>query len=145
MLSASWYPVGAWNRVLATVLSRFPLAARDHEMRKIAAFIAEHDLNGVYKMILRLGSPELLLRRSDSLWTRYFDTGRLHWQEDGTQRFRLSLESTGASEMPDRFTCDPGVCAWLETGLRMTGVQGSVVHHDCRLTNGSRCEYSVTW
>ena len=57
-----------WNRALGTLLARHTIAI-DPEMRKVASYIADRDLNSVYKMILRLGSPEFLLRRTDSLWS----------------------------------------------------------------------------
>lgn len=145
IIAGGWYPVTVWNRALGILLPRHRGISIDHEMRKIAAYIADKDLNSVYKMILRLGSPEFLLRRTDSLWSRYFDTGRLSFEEIGEKRFKLFLNAPANDSVPDRLTCDPGVCAWIEMGMKNTGVEGQVRHLECRYTNGARCEYVVTW
>jgi hypothetical protein len=145
IIAGGWYPVEVWNHALGVLLPRHRGVSIDHEMRKIAAHIADKDLNSVYKMILRLGSPEFLLRRTDSLWGRYFDSGKLTHEEVGLRRFKLFLDAPATTDAPDRLTCDPGVCAWIEMGMKNTGVEGQVKHLECRFTNGSRCEYVVTW
>ena len=76
VISGGWYPVGAWNRALATFLFE-AYTSPDEGMRQVASYIADHDLNTVYKMVLKLGTPEFLMKRTGSLWSRYFDTGEL--------------------------------------------------------------------
>lgn len=144
VIAGGWYPVGVWNRTLGALLSRHSNQI-DTEMRKVASYIADRDLNSVYKMILRLGSPEFLLRRTDSLWSRYFDSGRFTHQELGAKKFKLLLEAPRTADTPDRLTCGPGVSAWIEMGMKNTGVEGRVQHVECRFENGTRCEYQATW
>jgi hypothetical protein len=144
VIAGGWYPVGVWNRALATLLTQHTVSI-DQEMRKVASYIADRDLNSVYKMVLRLGSPEFLLRRTDSLWSRYFDSGKFTHQEMGPKKFKLLLEAPKTIEAPDRLTCGPGVSAWIEMGMKNTGVDGRVQHVDCRFENGQRCEYIATW
>ena len=146
VIAGGWYPVRVWNHALEHLLTRHSgVRTADDEMRRVAAYIADRDLNSVYKMVLRLGSPEFLLKRTDSLWSRYFDLGKFGSEEVGARRWKLWLDCPRGEDVPDRFTCDPGVCAWIEMGLKNTGVNGSLKHTDCRFINGSRCEYAVTW
>lgn len=146
IIAGGWYPVRVWNRALSWLLPRHNGGGSpDEEMRRVAAYIADRDLNSVYKMVLRLGSPEFLLKRTDSLWSRYFDLGKFGSEEIREKRWRLWLDCPRGEDVPDRFTCDPGVCAWIEMGLRNTGVAGSLVHTECRFQNGSRCEYVASW
>ncbi len=144
VIAGGWYPVGVWNRALGALLAQHTVAI-DNEMRKVASYIADRDLNSVYKMILRLGSPEFLLRRTDSLWSRYFDSGRFTHQELGPKKFKLLLEAPHTGDTPDRLTCGPGVSAWIEMGMKNTGVEGRVQHVSCRFENKERCEYIATW
>jgi len=144
VIAGGWYPVGLWNRALGALLAG-QSAAVDAEMRKVASYIADRDLNTVYKMVLRLGSPEFLLRRTDSLWSRYFDSGKFTHQELGPKKFKLLLDAAKTVDSPDRLTCGPGVCAWIEMGMKNTGVEGRVQHVECRFDNGQRCEYLATW
>lgn len=115
-------------------------------MRRLASYIAENDLNRVYKMILSVGSPQFLLKRTGSLWSRYFDSGELTSDEASAKKWRLHLDAPkGKDEAPDFFTCGPGVVAWITSGLRLTGTEAKVEHVKCRFYASPHCEYEVTW
>jgi hypothetical protein len=145
VIHGGWYPVGVWNRVLKVVLQRhYP--SMDDGMRQVSQFIANADLNSVYKMVLRLGSPEFLLKRTDSLWSRYFDTGKMFHEELGPRRWKLRLDApTDENKAPSYFTCGPGVSAWVGHGLRLTGTDARVEHIRCRMSLSGPCEYAVQW
>jgi len=145
VIHSGWYPVGVWNRALGIFLKdNYP--DPDAGMRKLSQYIANEDLNSVYKMILRLGSAEFLLKRTTSLWNRYFEKGSFHAEEVEPHRWRLLLSAPkGEDAAPDYFTCGPGVCAWLVHGLALTGVTATVEHVKCRLSAGPHCEYSARW
>lgn len=146
VLAGSWYPIGVVNRALVAYLERDRLGA-DDEMRRLSAFIADNDLGTVYKMVLRLGSPEFLLRRTDSLWNRYFDVGKLTPEERGSRQFHLTLTMpTGEDAAPNQYFCGPGCPSWIEMGMRLTGATKAQVRHvDCRYDNGRHCKYVATW
>lgn len=145
VIHGGWYPVGTWNRALRTYL---PTYYRDPDdgMRSLAEYIAQEDLSTVYRMVLKLGSPEFLLKRTSSLWNRYYDVGNFTAEEVRPRQWRLYLTAPGEIDTaPDHFTCGPGACAWMIQGLRLTGVLASVEHVRCRLSAAERCEYSVRW
>src|SRR5262245_38303385 len=52
MLVTSWYPIGAWNRAFQLVVSSGG-SDPNIELRRLAHFISERDLNTVFKMLLR--------------------------------------------------------------------------------------------
>jgi hypothetical protein len=116
-------------------------------MRRLSAYIADTDLGSVYKMVLRLGSPDLLVRRTGSLWSRYFDVGELTPTERGMRHWQLKLVMPLDEDLaPNRFFCGPGCPAWIEMGLRLTGARDAKVQHtDCRFSNGTACTYDVKW
>ena len=145
VIVGGWYPVGIWNRALALYLPANHSNPEDG-MRKLAAYIAENDLNKLYKMILSMGSPEFLLRRTASLWSRYFDVGDFEATELANKKWRLTLTCPREPEAaPDFYTCGPGVSAWIENGLKLTGTTAKVDHAKCRFYASPRCEYEVTW
>ncbi|MFW5875747.1 MAG: hypothetical protein ACOCXM_03325 [Myxococcota bacterium] len=147
LLVGSWYPVGAWNRLLGAFLSGH-YRDSDAGMAEVARFIAERDLNMVFKLILKMGSPEFLLKRTGSIWARYFDAGDLTHQELAPKRWRLDLTVAegGPEAAPDRHTCGPGVAAWIQRGLEITGVRGRVELVDTRSEGPlRRYEYRATW
>jgi hypothetical protein len=145
VIHGGWYPVGAWNRAVRALVEGY-YEDPDDGMRKLSGYISNADLNSVYRMVLRFGSPEFLVKRTTSLWNRYFDTGRFTADEMGPKHWRLVLEAPrGDDEGPDYYTCGPGVCSWLGQGLKLTGVHGSVEHIRCRLSSAPYCEYTARW
>lgn len=146
LLPAGWYPVGVWNRALTTYLTEHaPEPPR--EMLEIARFVADRDLNTLFKVLLRMGSPEFVLKRTDSLWTRYFDAGTFMHEQAGPRFFRLALEAPKGEDLaPSEWTCNQGVCGWITQALHLTGArQGAVIHTACRFHNAARCEYEARW
>jgi hypothetical protein len=121
VITGGWYPVAIWNRALTAYLPEH-FDEADDGMRRLAGYIAENDLNKLYKMILSMGSPEFLLKRTGSLWSRYFDVGTLEATEIAPKRWHLTLTAPKESEAaPDYYTCE------------------------CRFYAAPRCEYEVTW
>jgi hypothetical protein len=147
ILAGGWYPIGVVNRTLGTVLGLARGHSAEDEMRMLSAYIADSDLGSVYKKVLRLGSPDFLLRRTDSLWSRYFDVGKLTPTEVAPRHWRLKLEMVMGDDLaPNHYFCGPGCPAWIEMGLKLTGATAASVRHiECRMQNGTSCTYVVNW
>jgi hypothetical protein len=147
VLAGGWYPIGLVNRATIAVVETGRERSADDEMRELSAYIANSDLGSVHKMVLRMGSPEFLLRRTDSLWNRYFNVGKLTPVELGSKKWKLTLVmESGEEAAPNQYFCGPGCPAWIEMALKLTGAaRASVRHVECRLQNGTNCTYTVTW
>ncbi|HEY2744303.1 MAG TPA: hypothetical protein VGL86_06760 [Polyangia bacterium] len=146
LLVGGWYPVGTWNRCIAAYIARYAKDA-DAEMTAVARYVADRDLNTLFKVLLKMGSAEFVLGRTDSLWSRYFDMGKLEPSETDKRRWALKLTApVGVDEAPGELTCGPGVCGWLTQALQLTGVKTPrVVQARCRFHASAACEYEVTW
>jgi len=146
LLVGGWYPVGVWNRAVTAYVRRFANDA-DHEMTAIARHVADRDLNTLFKVLLKMGSAAFVLGRTDSLWSRYFDVGKLEPREVDDHRWALTLTApTAEDEAPGALTCGPGVCGLLKQALELTGVKAPrVVHARCRFAAAPTCEYDVSW
>lgn len=145
ILAGGWYPIGVINRVVARYCGAS--AAPDDTMRKLSTYIADTDLGSVYKMVLSFGSPEFLVKRTGSLWNRYFDVGVMTPSQVAKKEWQLRLVMPLEDDRaPNRFFCGPGCPAWIEMGLRLTGATDAKVQHvDCRFQNREACVYRVTW
>lgn len=145
VLASSFYPVEHWNDLLAVVLPMLGPNVTD-AMRELSGYIAHQDLSTVYKLVMKFGSPEFLLRRTGQLWSRYYDTGSLTPEEVSPKVWRIVLSApTGREAAPDAFTCGPGVSAWVASGLSLSGTKARVVETRCRFRGAPRCEFDVTW
>ncbi len=145
VLTGGWYPVGVWNRVVASYLFGHPDPGK--HMTALARHIADKDLNTLFKVILRMGSPAFVLGRTDSLWQRYFDVGKMTHREVAERNWHLTLAApTAENEGPSEWTCGPGVSGWLTQALELTGAKtGRVAHTRCRFHGAIACEYEARW
>ncbi len=147
MLASGWYPMGTWNRFLASYLNHHHDLNPMGGMRVFGDYLGERELNSLVRFALKLGSPEFMLKRTDFLWRRYFDTGTFGATESAPQRWRLWLEAPRDEETSvGRFTCGNGPGPWLERGLHLSGQRrGKVVKTACRWDGARRCEFVATW
>jgi len=75
ILTGSWYPIAWYQGIHATaqrVTGRGPDLARD-----LARRATLDDFRGIYRLLTFVLSPEGLLRKAPSAWSRYYDAGRV--------------------------------------------------------------------
>lgn len=147
VLASGWYPIGTWNRLLATYLDHHHGPQAMNAMRQFGDYLGDRELNSLVRFVLRLGSPEFMLRRTDFLWRRYFDTGTFGVEEVKERRWKLWLDAPCHEEQAvARFTCGGGPGPWLERGLQLSGLKGGKVQKtSCRWDGARRCEFVATW
>jgi hypothetical protein len=74
-LVAGWYPLAHYRAILAGAMAA---TGRGTELvRALSRDAMLHDFRGLYKLLTFVLSPEFLMRRSPSLFSRYYDTGTL--------------------------------------------------------------------
>lgn len=146
ILPNSWYPVRLWNTLADRYVTLFG-AGDMQSFRAVAEQIAEEDLHTFFKVLLKLGSPAMVIRRASSLWERYFDEGTMDATELGPSHFHVRLTAPRDAERgAGRVTCSVGVPAWQERALRTAGGKGvRAAHVSCRFKGALACEYDVTW
>jgi hypothetical protein len=138
-----WYPVGHFNR-----LARRFIARHDAEgVVTLARYIAANDLSVFFKMVMAMASPEFLLRRTGSIYQRYFDSGELVAQPEAPRRWSITLDGPRDEEGgPNEVICRHGVRGWIIEALERTGAkQHRVAHVLCRHRGSPRCLYHVSW
>ncbi len=143
LLVGRWYPVGAWNRLISVYVREF----YPNRIQELARYTASEDVNALFKLVLKLGKPEMLLRRAHALYARYFNTGKLASLELGPRNWRLILEApVGEEAGPGVTTCTHGISGWITQGLELTGVKKSSVSQvRCRFRRARHCEYIARW
>ena len=146
VLAGGWYPVGTWNRALDMYLRTYH-ANPKKGMDAFSVLLGDRELTGIVKFVLKLGSPEFMMKRTNFLWARYFDQGTFSAQELGPRQFKLTLEGPVDENLgPSRYNCAQGAAPWLTRGLQLGGcTNGKVEQTKCRFDGGSHCEFSATW
>jgi len=146
VLASGWYPVGTWNRALDRYLRTYHPNPKKG-MDAFSVLLGDRELTGLVKFVLKLGSPEFMLKRTNFLWARYFDQGEFSAEEIGPKQWKLVLEGpTDENLAPSRYNCEKGAAPWLTRGLQLAGCEnGRVDHLKCRFDGGGRCEFRATW
>ena len=145
VLVGSWEPVGVWNRSLETFLTN-NYSDPASNMGRLAKFIADRDLNTLFRLVLKVGSPDFILSRTASLYNRYFDAGTFVPQKIGHQHWVATLTVPRHEDQgPGLFSCDAGISAWLVHALELSGVRPTVTHPKCRFSRSMYCQYDPIW
>ncbi len=144
-LAMSWHDIAAWNRICDAFFQK-NYADPDVGMAEFCGDLGERELTTMVKLVLKLGSPEFMLKRTSFLWARYFDAGEFGAEELTPGHWRLWLEDVADAETSaGRLTCANGPGPWLERGLVLSGNPGSVKHVTCRYDGNPHCEFEATW
>ena len=127
---------------LALLESLEALGFSTYEFQALGRYSAghlEHVMPGA-ALVLKLASPERLLRVAPTLWRTYADFGHLEAHPEG-HHMELRLRDVPAT---------PAFCATLQGffhGLleRSGGHDASVEHHQCAAHGCSACVFSGRW
>jgi hypothetical protein len=143
VLTSGWYPLGTFNRLVDAYAAVHGRPA----VGTVSRYIATQDLNIIFKMVLKMASPAFVLKRSPSIYSRYFTGGRFATDEAAAGSWRLELDAPANDEDgPSEAICTFAVPAWLETALELSGArQVKLDHVACRFRGAPRCEYSATF
>lgn len=146
IIASGWYPIRTWNRLVERQMkkSRNPADA----MTTFCTYLGDRELTTLLKVMLKLGWPEFLLKRTGFLWSRYFDVGEFSADELSPKRWRLRLEQAPADESVSvgRLSCAHGPAPWLERGLHLSGTKSARVEHVlCRWDGQPYCEFIAHW
>lgn len=145
VLVGGWQPIGVWNRSLEVFLTK-NYANPAGSMGRLAKFVADRDLNTLFRLFLKVGSPDFILSRMGFLYRRYFDVGALTPQKIGPQHWVATLTVPRHEEQgPGLYSCDPGFSAWLVHALELSGVRPTVTHPKCRFDRSMYCQYDLVW
>lgn len=116
------------------------------DVKQFGLYISQHDFHSMFRVLLRAATADLVLSRTDSIWTRYFDTGTLRPSKTADKRWQITIDAPNDEDAaPSRTTC-MGVTGWVENALSLTGVTTSrVTEAHCRFKGAPRCTFDVVW
>ena len=108
--------------------------------RLVGRVVARETLRGIYRIFLKLAGMDVVVRRANSIWRAYFDTGRFEIVEVGKGFARVRL-----LDYPPYSTTCPGIMGWIDVIYEFYGLDGTIVHPSCRRTGAEFCEFHQTW
>lgn len=141
ILPSSWYPI-ADHRLLLQAVANLLGGVSDASWIIMGRGVAQMDLAGIYRPLLRPGDAESSLRMMSAMWKNAFDTGEVKVAVDGPGRVTIALH-----DFPVR---DGAICAIcggyiVEIVTQSIGVEPHVVQERCRARNDHECVWRVQW
>ncbi len=110
--------------------------------RKMGQYSAEFGIKTVYKVFMKVGTPEFVIKRAPVIWNRYYSKGKLEALVLEKGHVVLRLTDIGSIS---KVTC-VRVTGWMEMTLKMSGAINSVVQHiSCQSRGGSFEEWEGRW
>jgi uncharacterized protein (TIGR02265 family) len=126
-MPVSWVPVELMARYFqAAAEVAFP--GDPLGLRKVGAGIARDNLNGVYKILLRVVSVPVLIQQSAKIWSVYQEKGLPSVQRDGDHAGSFMV--TDFPDLPPAFR--EQIAGYLEALLEMSGARDPRVKVDER-------------
>ncbi|HEY3494344.1 MAG TPA: hypothetical protein VGK73_06650 [Polyangiaceae bacterium] len=93
-------------------------------VKENAAYIAERDINGVYRLLLKLASPELVASKLPRASLQYLDFGEAEGHHVGEKRFHAVQRRVPAAFAP---WMTASVQGFAPTALRIVGAKDILI------------------
>jgi hypothetical protein len=140
ILKSSWYPFSMFLDASGTAERLF--GTGDYSIvRKMAAHSARVNMPTVYKVFLRLGSPQFMMKQVAQIWRSQYDSG-IATSTPGKESGAVEVREFG---QPDPLHCN-GITGFMEECLRIVGMKSAtVVHPKCRCNGDDLCRWEATW
>lgn len=140
ILKSSWYPFDLFLDASGTAERLF--GTGDYSLvRKMAAHSARVNMPTVYKVFLRLGSPQFMMKQVAQIWRSQYDSG-IATSTPGKGSGAVDVREFG---QPDPLHCH-GITGFMEECLRIVGMKSAtVVHARCRCEGEALCRWEAVW
>lgn len=139
---SSWYPL---KEVLIEPLRKmcYLFYAGDLKgARESGRFSADHSLKGIYKLFVKLGSPQFVVRQAASILATYYNPSEIKVVE--CQKGQAIVQITKFPDMNQ--LVETRIVGWMERGLEISGAEQPNIKITKSLTAGDPLsEFHATW
>ena len=138
---SSWYSCDAFSRFLEADI-RETAGGNEQELVKRAEAVIEKQLSGIYKMFVRLGSPEFVIRRIAAVHSTYFDGVQIIPEMKGPDRATIQCVGFSRNHRIMGFA----ILGFFRKALEISGAKKVDVHFTVPIEAGEKfCELALTW
>ena len=105
-------------------------------------FSAEYGLKGIYKILVKLCSPEVLIKKANTILTSYYKPSKLEIAE---QRKGYTVVHITHFPESDSYV-EYRIAGWMERAIEICGCRNVNVNITSSLTNNDPyTEYKISW
>jgi len=141
VISSQWYPL---ELLIALMRAAGELFGKQnfrlyHEMGQHSA---EYGLKSIYKIFLKFGSPEFIIKKAPLVWKNYYNRGEMKIIDSSRNRVTMRLYNFPT---PDKIFCQR-ITGWAEKTAELSGGKNSLFWESkCILEGGEYCEWKGKW
>jgi len=141
-LPFAWYPLEVLVEIDRQIVLG-PMDGRVAEMKYFGDRIARYDLNTLYKMLFKLGTPSFVLKRIGTAYGLYFrGGGGVRAESLGDRRMQLSFRDA----VQPYYMCKYGISGWLHASVDLSGGRNIGIDHErCVHSGDPTCVWKVSW
>ena len=105
-------------------------------------YSAEYGLKGIYKVLVKLSSPQILIKKAGPLLINYYRPAKLEVMDSDPTHVVVHI-----SEFPEmNKVVEYRIAGWMERAIEICGSMHVTVNITKSLTDGDSCtEYSINW
>ncbi len=138
---SSWYPFDAFARFLEADI-RETAGGNEEELIKRSEAVIERQLQGIYKIFVRLGSPEFVIRRIAAVHSTYFEGVEIIAEMKGANS--AAIQYVGFA--PEHRIIGFVIIGFFRKALEISGAKQIEVHFRVPIEAGERyCELVLNW
>lgn len=138
---SSWYSCNAFSRFLEADIQE-TAGGNEQELVKRSEAVIEKQLSGIYKMFVRLGSPEFVIRRIAAVHSTYFDGVQIIPEMKGPNAATIQYVGFSRNHRIIGFV----ILGFFRKALEISGAKKVDVHFTLPIEAGEKsCELSLTW
>lgn len=105
-------------------------------------YSAEYGLKGIYKVLVKLSSPQILIKKAGPILVNYYRPGKI--EVDDVDATHVVVRITEFLEM--NRVVEYRIAGWMERALEICGCINVTVNITKSLAENDKCtEYSIVW
>ena len=138
---SSWYPFDAFVRFLEIDIQE-TASGNEEALIKRSEAVIERQLHGIYKIFVRLGSPEFIIRRIAAVHATYFDGVQIIAEMKGPNGATIQYVGFASQHR----IIGAVLIGFFRKSLEISGAQDIDVRFSVPIEAGERyCELKLTW
>jgi hypothetical protein len=118
IIGSKWYPIEDYIDYLIVFKAVIGQGKNDIIV-ELGRYSAQKTLRGIYKLFVKIGSPEFYLKRISVIWKQIFDFGETKAVISKAKRCEVIV--TGTGDIPDEFT--HALYGWMIGTLEISGAK----------------------
>jgi len=138
---SSWYSCDAFARFLEVDI-RETAGGNEKELIRRSEAVIEKQLSGIYKMFVKLGSPEFVIRRIAAVHSTYFDGVQIIPEMQGPKSATIQYVGFSRNHRIMGFA----IIGFFRKALEISGAKKVDVHFTVPIEAGEKfCELALSW